>query len=497
MITKLFVSYSRQDLASVDRLVRALSAHDELQIFQDTKDILPTEEWKKRLQNLIATADTIVFCVSPNSAASEVCAWEVEVAESLNKRIAPFVIAKVDGQVPSGLSKLNYIWATEAHDFNSAVSSLLLGLNTDIAWIREHTRLSELARRWAHNSRPRDELLRGVSIDAAEQWAKYRPTTAPALTGDTLSYIAESKISAADNARMRRRTRNALAALTIALVGIIGLAYASFLDAPYIAGQMNGVRNRWQDSYLKPGDVKRDCWSQACPEMVLLPTGNYLIGSPSDENGRRDDEGPRHKVTIKDKILVGKYEVTFDEWDLCYRSGGCSFLPKDQSWGRGRRPVINVTWNDLQQYLTWLSIKTGMSYRLLNENEWEFASRGIVDAGMPHPPYSWGDVVGRGNAHCKGCNEGELIEQTLPVGSFKANGFGLHDMLGNVWEWVHDCYIDKYQAGPPATPNCLRVARGGSWINGPAIIRAAYRNRFQPGAPYSNIGFRVARSITR
>ena len=141
--TKVFVSYSRADREFVARLVAALEAREDFQVFRDTEDILPSEEWRARLAKLIGEADTVVFCLSPESAASEVCAWEVSQAEALNKRIAPVVVRDVASAVPGGLAKLNYIFFTEAHDFDRALDKLMLALNTNIAWVREHTRLGE------------------------------------------------------------------------------------------------------------------------------------------------------------------------------------------------------------------------------------------------------------------------------------------------------------------------------------------------------------------
>ena len=123
---------------------------------------------------------------------------------------------------------------------------------------------------------------------------------------------------------------------------------------------------------------------------------------------------------------VGKYEVTFAEWDTCVAGGGCSHKPKDLGWGRDRRPVIDVKWNNAQEYVKWLSRKTGKSYRLLFEAEWEYAARGGAKS----------EVFGKGNANCDGCGSRWDNKRTAPVGSFRANGFGLHDMLGNVMEWT-------------------------------------------------------------
>ena len=220
----------------------------------------------------------------------------------------------------------------------------------------------------------------------------------------------------------------------------------------------------------KVGEKFRDC--PTCPEMVVVPAGSFMMGSPSSEEGRYGNEGPVHRVTIPAPFAVGKYEVTFSEWDACVSAGGCGgYRPNDWGWSRGRRPAINVSWNDARAYVRWLSEKTGKEYRLLSESEWEYAAR----AGTT-TRYWWGNAIGRNRANCDGCGSRWDNEQTAPVGSFAANGFGLHDMHGNVWEWVGDCWNDSY-AGAPSdgraweSRNCgRRVLRGGSWYNDPRYL---------------------------
>ena len=167
---------------------------------------------------------------------------------------------------------------------------------------------------------------------------------------------------------------------------------------------------------------------------------------------------------------------------------GCNgHRPGDEGWGRGERPVINVGWNDAKRYLEWLSSKTGKSYRFASESEWEYAAR----AGTT-TRYSWGDAIGRGNANCgKGC--GDDYRYSAPVGSFAANDFGLHDMLGNVWEWVEDCRNGSYEGAPTdgsvwRSGDCeSRILRGGSWNSDPRLARAAFRaGGLRPGASPSS-----------
>ena len=254
-------------------------------------------------------------------------------------------------------------------------------------------------------------------------------------------------------------------------------------------------RERFAEKY-PPGRRLRDC--EGCPEVVVVPGGSYTMGSPWSEAGRDDDEGPVHRVTIGERFAVGVHEVTFDEWDACVRGGGCNgYRPGDREWGRGNRPVIHASWHDAQAYVRWLRRKTGAGYRLLSEAEWEYVAR----AGS-RTSYHWGEDIGRNRANCRGCGSRWDDEGTAPVGSFPANGFGLRDVHGNVWEWVEDCWNEGY-AGAPSdggaweSGECgLRVLRGGSWSDKPRNLRSANRSGNAAGIRLFLNGFRVARTLT-
>ena len=248
---------------------------------------------------------------------------------------------------------------------------------------------------------------------------------------------------------------------------------------------------------LKAKDGFKDC--SDCPEMVVVPLGSFMMGS-NDYDG----EKPVHKVTIATPFAAAKFDVTFAEWDACVASGGCKHKPEDQGWGRGNRPVINVSWDDAtKEYLPWLSRKTGKTYRLLTEAEWEYAARGVTNASAVHTTYSWGNDIGKNQANCDDCGSQWDGKQTAPVGSFKPNAFGLYDMHGNVWQWVQDCWHDKYQGAPTddsawetsCTESSGRVLRGGSWYNYPRYLRAASRDRYTTDHRYYGFGFRLARTL--
>ena len=234
----------------------------------------------------------------------------------------------------------------------------------------------------------------------------------------------------------------------------------------------------------------------------MVPAGSFMMGSPPGDRDRTDDEGPQHRVTIAAPFAVGKYEVTFDEWDRCVTAGGCGgYRPSDRGWGRGRRPVIHVNWNDAKAYTDWLARETGEPYRLLSEAEWEYAAR----AGTT-TRYIWGNEIGRNRANCKGCRSHRFKGKTAPVGSFPPNRFGVHDVHGNVSEWVEDCWHGNYRGAPSDSSAWIsggdcsgHVWRGGGWVVPYAsLVRSAARNWSKSGnRKHYGLGFRVARTLVQ
>ncbi|MFZ0125213.1 MAG: formylglycine-generating enzyme family protein [Xanthobacteraceae bacterium] len=236
--------------------------------------------------------------------------------------------------------------------------------------------------------------------------------------------------------------------------------------------------------------------------MVVVPAGEFVMGSPPTEKRRMPDEVPQHTVTIARPFAVSKYDVTFNDWDACVSVGGCPREGRagDVDWGRDTRPVIYVSWDDAQQYVAWLSLMTGKPYRLLSDAEFEYAARAGTQTAYP-----WGNDIGKNNANCAGCGSqwsgSAGTWQTAPVGSFAANRFGLHDMVGNIWKWVQDCYHPNYNGAPTdgstwTGGDCTaRVIRGGSWGGGPEFVRPAFRDRSATNDRNYTLGFRVARTL--
>ena len=241
-----------------------------------------------------------------------------------------------------------------------------------------------------------------------------------------------------------------------------------------------------------------------CPELVVIDPGTFLMGSTEAERQWAVEQGanparvqwerPQHEVRIDYGFEVARYPVTFEEYDHFAEAMGRE-KPDDESWGRGRRPVINVSWKDAKAYVDWLSDVTGEAYRLPSEAEWEYACR----AGTT-TRHSWGDE----KPTPEQANFGKNIGKTTEVGAYPANPWGLYDMHGNVWEWVEDCWHDSYEGAPndgsawmSGGDDSRRVQRGGSWNYGPRGLRSAFRVRNLADARLNDWGFRVARTLSR
>ena len=249
------------------------------------------------------------------------------------------------------------------------------------------------------------------------------------------------------------------------------------------------------------GERFRDC--SVCPEVVVVPAGSFLMGSPPSEEGRTNIEEVQREVTISQPLAVGVYEVTFAEWDACVTDRGCNgHRPDDAGWRRGLQPVINVSWGDAQAYVAWLAEDTGRPYRLLSEAEWEYAAR----AGT-QTPFHTGETITPAQANYDtnyiygGGWKAKDRRRTIPVGTFQPNAFGLYDVHGNIWEWTQDCWnrdVSKMSKDGRAWEegDCSRrVLRGGSWIFSPKVVRSASRNSYVADYRYYYVGFRVARTL--
>jgi formylglycine-generating enzyme required for sulfatase activity len=517
---KVFISYSRRDSAAfADELLAGLKVAG-FAPFLDRHDISAGEDWEGRLGGLIAQSDTVVFVISPEAVKSEQCTWEVDRAKELSKRLLPVVFKSVpDHDIPEKLKRLQFVPFDGGMGFARPLSQLAEALQLDLEWIREHTRLGELARRWDARGRPESQLLRGDDLDAAKAWVAARKSAAPEITDAQQAFVKASHEVETARIEMERaklkattRLRRRIAWLSVLLAGSF-LGLIAWINQSYLQEQIDWFtkglpyrRANFDNHALTPeaeralnaGDHFKEC-DRDCPEMIVVPAGQFMMGSPVNEKGRLPNEGPQHLVTIARRFAVSKFLVTFDDWDACVLVSGCPREggANDNSWGRGDRPVINVNWDDAQVYVQWLSKMTGKAYRLLSEAEWEYAARARTTTA-----FYWGDELGENNANCYTCRSKWSQLRTSPVGSFEPNAFGLYDMAGNVWQWVQDCYNQDYNGAPTdgfawATGDCARrVVRGASWGYYPVDPRSAYRFGDKMDDRNFTTGFRVARALS-
>ncbi len=292
--------------------------------------------------------------------------------------------------------------------------------------------------------------------------------------------------------------------------------------------------SRAEECALRPEDVFKEC--DKCAEMVVVPAGSFTMGSPASEKDRRDNEGPQHVVTIARPFAVGRFQVTVEQFaafvaetghDVGSRCWTFENGKAEERQGRSWRnpgfaqadthPAVCLSWDDATAYVDWMSRKTGKTYRLLSEAEWEYAARARTEPGA-YPRYWFGNeekdlcrygngadqeakskISGASGWTIAPCNDGHAY--TAPTGSFPANDFGLYDMAGNVWQWTADCWNESYKGAPSdgsawVAGDCgRRVLRGGSWINNPRVLRAANRDRNTAGLRYCFNGFQLGRTL--
>jgi formylglycine-generating enzyme required for sulfatase activity len=488
MSGKIFINYRRGDepgftQALFGRLEQAFPAE---RLFMDVDNIPPGDDFFLVLESQVAQCDALLAVIGKSwldatdergnrrlDDPNDFVRIEIESALRLGKRVIPVLVheAKMPGpdELPEAirpLARRNAVRLTHER-FRADVQGLINALQRA---------LEEVA------------AVHSDAVSAVEREHEPPKTSPPS-----------------------RRVSLTVFVLGVALVSSVGvwLAYPHLKPAPEerTAVQSTPAPSRPSSSgltplslereqALKPGDSFNECVT--CPEMIVVPAGSFTMGSPDSELPRGSNESPQHLVTIVRRFAVGEYTVTFDEWDACAAEGGCNrYKPADQQWGRGRRPVINVSWDDATTYVAWLSRKTGKPYRLLSEAEFEYAARAGGQTAYP-----WGNDIGRGNANCIGCGSQWDGKQTAPAGSFPANVFGLYDMAGNVWEWAQDCYHDNYVGAPSdgsawVSGDCSRrVVRGGSWYSSLRYLRAAARNGSASSTRLDDSGIRVGRTLS-
>jgi formylglycine-generating enzyme required for sulfatase activity len=333
----------------------------------------------------------------------------------------------------------------------------------------------------------------------------------PILSDRIYDPIARDRGPVSQKVMLRLREASAV------LLGLGALALGSYPTECFASdkggdGSKAAAQGCTMPTSLKPGMTFREC--PHFPEMVVIPAGHFTMGLSDDGVEAVDEfqmvqsEVPAVKVAVKHAFALAKFPVTFEEWDYCVQSGGCEgYLPDDHGWGRGNRPVINVSWADALTYIRWLNraIKIDSDsitpYRLPTEAQWEYAAR----AGTTTARW-WGNKIGKNNTVCDGCGSHWDNTETAPIGSFRPNRFGLFDMLGNVVEWTMDCWTDSHDRAPAdasaiigSTEQCdKRVTKGSMWNSPPGMVRAAFRWPGETNVQYSRssaVGFRVLRDL--
>jgi len=385
--------------------------------------------------------------------------------------------------------------------------ALIKNWPTLIEWVENDRRFQSWLRQlrprvdeWLHNPGDEGTLLRGGPLAGAEVWLGQRRDE---LNDDERAYIGagvalrETSVRQAEkqkiaNERLQRLFRRfiRLTAAASAVLLVLGGFHLWIKEnngaATWDMGWTALCTRTWL-LFHKPPE----------PEMVSISGGKFTMGAPAREGDKA--ERPQHKVRVS-KFEIGKYDVTFAEYDL-FTAATMREKASDRGWGREKRPVINVSWTDATAYIEWLNEEAGKNYRLPSEAEWEYAARAGTTTS-----FWWGRDIGKGGTqvHCDGCGSQWDGKETAPVGYFKSNPWGLYDTAGNVWEWTADCWHETYQKAPADGSvwtdanggDCdSHVVRGGSWTGSPQDRRSAKRLSNGTSAAASDQGFRLARDL--
>jgi formylglycine-generating enzyme required for sulfatase activity len=389
-----------------------------------------------------------------------------------------------------------------AHEALLRQWGLLQGwLKEDAALLTVLDGIKRAARDWAANGKATSWLGHAEERLRAAERLLARPDLAADLGLTEKDYVASCRrAEQAAQARARRGKAVLGALVTLLALGGVGWGKREYLQdriywfttlRPYMLAQIQPyVLKAEAEQALKPGGSFREC-AKDCPEMIVVPDGEFIMGSPDEEN---IEERPQHRVIFAKPFAVSKFEVTFEQWGACVAVRQCDPV-SDGGFGRGIRPVINVSWDDAQRYVAWFRRMTGKPYRLLSEAEWEYAAR----AGTM-TSYSFGDDKTALRQYAWYNDNSD--KQTHPVGEKKPNAFGLHDMHGNIAEWVEDPWHEDYRGAPidglPWVKDgaaSLRVVRGGAWLNSSQFLRAFHRVSLGTDGRYDSAGFRLARTL--
>jgi formylglycine-generating enzyme required for sulfatase activity len=349
-------------------------------------------------------------------------------------------------------------------------------LDEDRQFLLWRKRLRDAREEWLRLNKDPGALLYGERLKEAKRWLKARGRGD--FTDEERDYVRRSM-------RRDRRRRAFAASLAVPLLFVAGFIW--WTDRENTTMRIGALVLLTRAGLIDPPPE---------PQMERIKAGRFSMGSPKSDPEADPSEFDQHLVSIQRPFLIGRYEVTFKEYDEFVRITG-KRSPDDSGWGRDNRPVINVSWEDAVAYAKWLSMMTGKRYRLPTEAEWEYAARAGTETA-----YWWDNKVGQNHANCTGCGSQWDSKQTVPVGSFKPNPWRLHDTAGNVYEWVQDCWHKNYAGAPEdgskvweteGSGDCaLRVIRGGSWGGRPGDVRSAFRGGLVPVYRNYLLGFRLA-----
>jgi formylglycine-generating enzyme required for sulfatase activity len=468
MAHDVFISYPHQDKAIADAACAKLEAEG-IRCWVAPRDISPSADWAASIVSAIDSCRVMVLIFSAYANQSKQVHREVQRAFDGEKPVVPFRIENV----PPEKSLAYYMGP--------------------VHWLDALTPPLD-----QHLQRLAASVQRLVWAPTPEQDDRHSPTAQEAKAKNWATEGRRRRLRRFDGPWAWLRSRSALVAGS--LIGAVAIGAIGGLFFVRIPAQVPAVLSLERELALKPKDRFKEC--SDCPDMIVVPAGRFIMGSPASEEGHIPDEGPQHEVVFAREFAVGRFAVTFDEWDACVAHGGCSYKPDDQGWGRGRRPVIMTSWVHAQSYVAWLSNMTGKTYRLLTEAEREYVTR----AGTA-TPFWWGSSISTSEANYSGFfvygngPMGEYRGRTVPVDSFAPNPWGLYQVHGNVWEWTEDCYHSSYDGAPGdgsawTSGFCgLRVLRGGSFETQPEDLRSANRTLSGTESNSRTNGLRVARTL--